>query len=493
MKFNYIYTKWILISLMLISAALRYFTLNTVSLTLEEQVIWFVGTQNTPIEGLLLLTKIKPFSLIIAITSWISCYDGLYIELINRAVVIIAGVMAVPLGFILARKFYSEVEGIIVAGFIALSWNCITASQNMTGYSFLLVFILLYFIALISFLDKISDEEIELSDKITIPMYESIFLIVSGVLLGFTSIWGIAIVFISFFYIFFFIKKMKIFLKTISRFAYIVIPLGLFSWWGLHQEVIYTNTKISAIDYFDYFSYTIANNYVLSALIIAPIFYLMFVYIKRIISKNEFGEDAKTRFNNSTLVVSIWFAASITAFVLITLFLQVDFTADDLIFVIPPLFILIARSIVLISSKLKHQIIIGSIFGLFFIISIFMNLENIDNKPEYNLAVRYIMHTINNDNDNKYVIMMSNYENNIFPEETFSYYLKKNKIKNEIIIFNNNFDMIKKIADIKANYIWFIADNDYVNQKIIAEMIKKELVENGYRYKGITIYKIRCM
>jgi hypothetical protein len=491
MKFNYIYTKWVLIGLIVIAGILRYFTLNTISLTLEEQLIWFAGIQNTPIESLLFIAKIKPFSLIIAITSWLSCFDGLYIELVNRAITIIAGIIAVPLGFILTRKFYSEIEGIIVAGFICLSWNCITASQNIVEYSFLLVFILLYFIALISFLDRISEEDSELSDKIIIPKQESIFLIVSGLLVGFISIWGIAVVFISFFYTFFFIKKRNVFLQTIGRFAYIIVPLGLFSWWGLYQNIIYTSNKYTATDYLNSISSVITNNYILSILIIMPLFYLIFVYIKRIISKDEFGEDAKTKFNNSTLVISIWLVASVLVFVLITSLLRIRFTIDDLIFILPPLFILVARSIVLISSKLKHQIIIASIFGLFFVISVFINLENIDNKPEYNLAVRYVMRVIKNDNKNKYAIMMSADKNNIFPKEALTYYLKKNEIKNEVFVAKNINNVIKKIKkEKKVNYIWFIADNDYTNKKIIAEMIKKGLIQSGYRYKGITIYKI---
>ena len=468
MKFNYYYSKWILIGIIIIAAALRFFTLNNFDLNFEEQLIWFAGMQNTPLDALICIVKIKPFSLILAITSWITCYNDLYIELVNRTITLLSGIIAIPLIFILTKKIYSEIEGIIAAGFIGLSFNCIIASQNMTEQSLLLTFSLLYFIALITFLDKLAEEE-KTSKK------DNIFLIITGLLLGLTSIWGILIILISFFYSFFFIKKIKIFLKTICRFGYIIIPLGLFTWWGLYQNIIYADFKTN---YLNTINYIISNNFILSTIFIAPIFYSIFIYIKRAITKTESIEDAKTKFSNSTLIISIWLCASIIGFILITLFMKVKFTEIDLIFILPPLFIFIARSIVLISSKLNHQIIIGSAFGLIFLISIYFNLELIDNKPEYNQATRYIMRT---NEDNQYNIMF--YGNNIFSSEAFTYYLKKNNIKNNVILLND-------IKNANIDYTWFIADNS-IDESIITGMFNKDLIIGGYRYKGVTIYQLK--
>jgi len=485
-NFTYKYTKWILLSLVIISILLRYFTIENYSLDVEEQLLWFYGTRTTPFDSLMGLIQFKPLNLILSITNWITCSNGLNIEIVNRSISTFAGIVSVPLIFILARKFYSEIEGIISAAFITFSWNCINNSQNMAEHSLLLMFVLLYFIALITFLDRISEENF-------VSKQEYIFLITSGLLLGFTSIWGILIIGISFFYSFFFIPYIKTFLKTIVHFMAIIIPLGLFILWGLTTN-IYTTNIYSAESYINSFNFVISNNYILSVVLILPIFYLAFLYIKRLFSKNTFGEDAKTKFHNSTLIITIWFIGSIIVVILFTLLLKIKLNSNDLIYIFPPLFILLARSIALISPKLKHQIIISSIFGCLFLISTLINLDYINNKPEYNQAIRYIMHSINNDKTNSYGILMINNKQNILPKEAFSYYLKKNKIKNKLFLLdnkNNIFDVIKQAKNTKLNYIWFIANENNTNKNVISEIKNIELVLEGYRYKGLTIYKLK--
>jgi len=169
MKFTYKYTKWILLSLTVIAGIIRYFTLIDTTLNIEEQMLWYCGTNNL-FETFLLIIKQKPFSPILTITTWLTSWDGYYVEIINRSIAIMTGIFAVPLIFVLARKFYSEVEGIIAAGFITFSWSCIYTSHNITEHSLLLTFLLLYFIALITFLDRIAEEE-------NVSTQENIFLI----------------------------------------------------------------------------------------------------------------------------------------------------------------------------------------------------------------------------------------------------------------------------------------------------------------------------
>ncbi|MCL2039243.1 MAG: hypothetical protein FWG85_02305 [Bacteroidetes bacterium] len=474
MKFNYSYTKWILLAITVIAGIIRCFILDVISLDTEEQKIWFCGIQYTPFDSLLFFLEIKPFSLILSITAWLTCWDGVFIEILNRSISVLAGVLCVPLIFILARKFYSEVEGLISAGFISFSWICISVSLNMAEHSLLVMNILLYFIALITMLDSISEEGI-------VSKQENNFFILTGILLGFTSIWGMLIVFVSFLYIFFFIKKLNIFLRTLARFSCIIIPISLFCFWGLKQDIYSLNNYVF-LDYITFISDAISSNYFISIVLISPIFYLIFVYIRKLFSKEEFGEDAKTKFNNSTLLVAIWLLGSILGFVLLACLLKISFSLSDLVFVIPPLFILISRSIVLISARIKHQIIISSTFGLLFLLSVFLNLDNINNKPEYDQASRFLMRDKNN-----FVIIVS--KDNNFPKEAKTYYLNKNNIKKPIFQIENIDKTLKEISKQNVDYIWFIADND-ADKEIISELYKKKLITGGYRYKGITIYKL---
>lgn len=475
MKFNHNHTKWILLALTIIAGVIRCFILDVISLDLEEQQIWFCGIQHTPFDTLLLLLKIKPFCLILTITSWITCWDGIFIEMLNRGVSVLAGILSVPLIFILARKFYSEIEGLISAGFISFSWICILTSLNIAEHSLLVMNALLYFIALITMLDNISEDGF-------VSKQENTFFILTGILLGFTSVWGILIIFVSFFYLLFFIKKLNIFLKTLARFSCIIIPIGLLFGVGL-QHNIYSLNNYSSLDYITYISNAISNNYLISIVLISPIFYLIFVYIHRLFSKEEFGEDAKTKFNNSTLVVAIWLVGSVLGFILLTYLLKISFSLSDLVFILPPLFILISRSIVLISSKQKYQIIISSVFGLLLLLSVFINWDNINSKPEYDQMSRFLMCDKNN-----FSIFVS--KHNGFPKEAKKYYLNKNNIKKPIFQLDNVDNAIQEGRSQKVDYIWFIADNNS-DKEIVSELYKKKLISGGYRYKGVTIYKLK--
>jgi hypothetical protein len=127
----------------------------------------------------------------------------------------------------------------------------------------------------------------------------------------------------------------------------------------------------------------------------------------------------------------------------LTSLLHIKYTSNDLIFILPPLAILLARTIVLMSSKLIYRVIIGSALTIIIIISTLFNLHNIDNKPEYNQLFRYIAKT--DTSNNKYGICWTGIRYPIIPTEANKYYLKKNDINVPIFSFDGESKNIKNI------------------------------------------------
>ena len=475
-QFQNIYTKWILLALMLVAAILRYFTLTTTSFTIEEQELWAAASSGSIIDSISYINQVKPFSLLLGWTNWLFCWEGIYIEFFSRLVSFISSVLAVPLIFILSRKFYSETEGLIASSLIAFSWVCISTSQEISQYSLLLSFSIFYFIALITFLDRVSEEQI-------FNQIDTFLLVISGLLLGLLSVWGIMLVVVSFFYSFFFIKKINTFLRVTQRFLYILLPLSLLLLLNFNRPIIYSLYTPQWTDYIASFNYIITNNYLLSVIVILLLLYLGGVYIGRISSKEEKGEDAKTSFNNSTLVITICLVGSIIGFVLITFLLKFEFSRNDLIIFLIPLFLLLSRAIVLVSTKLKTQIILGSILAIVFLISTIINLEEINNKPEYDQVFRFIKTSSVYDYQRYGLVYTSLMHQNDF-------YYKKYDIRFPQVVLKKDIKEIDDSGVLGIGVYWLINDNSINIENYIKELKINNKFDGGYRFRGVTIYKI---
>jgi len=485
--FTYIYTKWILLALMIIAATLRIIGANTIPLNLEEQLLWFVGTQKSILEVFEAILQFQPNTPIIAFTTWMTNFKNIQNETLSRLPSLISGIVAIPLIFILARKFYSEIEGLIAASFVTFNWICINNSQTLNEYSILFSATLLYFISLMTFLDRISEENV-------VEKSDSVLLIFSGIVLGFTSICGILTILVTFFYSFFFIKKIDTFFRTVAHFITILLPLAIYLLFLSYiSENLYTTT-FEAIYFFEGLNFIIANNLFFTVLICSPLLFLAFIYIKRLIKPSDFGEDSKTKFSNSTLILTIWLFGSIILLLVLAIFLKFDFKFNDLIIFLPPIIILIARSLVLTTTKLNNKIILGSILSLVIIITYILNFKNLYINPEYERVSRYIK--FQTPENPKYGIIFAgnaggkNYQ---IPVEASNFYLKKNDIHFPTFTFGSQEEnisaVLKKIKKENITYVWIICDTTVIDSKFIRALKKNINLVDGFRYKKIILFK----
>ena len=487
--FTYIYTKWILLALIIVAAALRIIGSNTIPLNIDEQLMWFIGTQQYIIESFELIAQFQANTPILALTSWMTNLNNIQNETLSRLPSLISGILAVPLIFILARKFYSEIEGIIAASFVTFSWICIHNSQTLNEYSILFTTILFYFISLMTFLDRISEENI-------VEKSDSILLIISGLLLGFTSTWGMLTVLVTFFYSFFFITKINTFFRTVAHFITILLPLTIYLLFLLYVAKSFYAQEFETMHFLKGLNFIIANNLFFSILICLPLLFLAFVYIKRLVKPTDFGEDSKTTFSNSTLILTIWLFGGIILLLVFAIFWGLSFKFDDLIIFLPPLIILIARSLVLATTKLNGRIILGAILSLVIIITCILNFENLYSNPEYERVSRYIMRKT--PQHIKYgIIFAGNAGGKSYqiPVEASHFYLKKNEIELTTFTFDSQEKNISIVLEEAKNqnisYVWIICDTTVIDRHFINELKKNIHLVDGFSYKKIILFKAR--
>ncbi|MDR0927571.1 MAG: hypothetical protein LBO69_07385 [Ignavibacteria bacterium] len=390
-NFKHQYTLWVLIALVIVAGAVRFWMAAYTSLGFEEQMLWFIGAKHSILDSIENIWYYKPTGLILGITAWLTNYQWLHYEILSRLISYLAGIAAVPFIFYLARKFYGEIEGLLAAAFIAVSWLCIDVSTTVSIYSLLLMLLIAYFLSLMSFFDDIAEERVpKVSTTITF--------VATGLLLGITSVWGIISIAISFFYTFFFITKPKQFFAIFSKFTFILIPMALLVWVYFQYDMIFEAHSIDILASLLALNTAIADNYVLTGVVVLPLLWLAGIYIKKLIyikiliKTNEERLDIKKIFANSTLLLTIWFVCSIAATLLLPYYLHIKYDISDLVFCIPPLAILVARSIVLFSQKVRRQLIIGGVLIASIILASYLNLSKLTDYTDYNQATHFIMH-----------------------------------------------------------------------------------------------------
>lgn len=487
LKFSYTYTKWVLLALIILAGVIRFIGFNTLSLNFDEQILWFIGSQKTFIEAIELIIHYKPASPLLGLTAWLTNSNAFQIEFISRLGSFLSGIVSVPLMFFLTRKFYSEIESLIAAGFVTFSWVLINTSQTLSEHAIMFSLILFYFLSLISFLDRIAVEH-------TVKKIDSLLLISSGILLGFSSIYGIITVSITFLYSFFFIKKINTLFKTLFHIIIILIPLAAFVWFLFRYTNVFYIGNTDIIEYLFGINFVLANNYVLSLFIIFPLFFLFYIYIKRLIFPAKFGADSRTKFSNSTLFLTIWIVGIIAGLVLAVHFLKIRFCYTDLIFLLPPIIILISRGIVLLSPKLNRQIIFGAIFMVFIITSTLFNLEEINNKSDYNQATRYIMRKHLKNKNEKYGVVFSGIADKPAPIKANMFYIKKNHINLPVFSFDGEPKNINKIINYAKERglvsLWYICDENITSDSFLKTLKNETHAVDGFRYKKISLILI---
>jgi len=460
------------------------------SLNYEEQVYWFISNQKSFAELLLLIKKhllsnniVANFNPAIIITNYFPIKIAGYNEFILRLPSLIYGVAAVPLSFFVARKFYSETEGLIVAGFFAFSYFFIKNSQDISSENLINLISLLYIIAAITFFDKIKDSNIT-------SISDSIFVILTGCAFGIYNIKGIILIIITLFLSFFLIKKIKTFLKAFLHFAIIILIISAYAYISNSYSIISEKNIFSLQNVLINFNIIASNNIFITILIFLPLLFLLYIYIKKVFAPKSFGEDARTSFLNSTLFLSVYFFIGICFIILSVYFLKVKFSPNELFFILVPIVILTARALVLISQKKSKQYF-GIILFIFFIVTNTYLIQNItsDKNPDYKSTARYLMHKINNFPFSG--IALSGPAHDFFSTAPNIFYIKKYNIKAPIFYFDSSRrnlpEIIQTARQNNIKYLWYINDKNMLYNYSEEYILKKYDIIEGLRYNKITL------
>jgi uncharacterized membrane protein len=133
----------LLITILITGAILRFYGLNIQSLWLDELLTWSFSTQEKLVDVIKVIGEDSThppmyFGIIYLIVKHLG--DS---EVILRLPSAISGVISIIAVFFLAKRLYSEKEGIVSALLMAVLWCPIYYSQEARAYSILLLFIIL--------------------------------------------------------------------------------------------------------------------------------------------------------------------------------------------------------------------------------------------------------------------------------------------------------------------------------------------------------------
>ena len=482
LEFENKYTKWILLTFILLGIIMRYIFCSINSLSAEEQIFWSISSQDSLATVFSLVKEnIKSHNFIAFLLDFanykIYDYFGIYSEYIVRLPAMLAGILSIPLSFILVRKLYSEAEALFVAVFFSFSWIHIQSWQAFNGWSIFLCLTILFFIALINFFNTLSTNKVIWSADI-------FFLIASAILLILSNIFGVILVFVGFCYSFFFVKQIKLFLRTAAYFFAIFILSALYYYFLFSNNFLSFSDKFSILDFFLSLNYLLSNNLLITGLLVLPLLFLIFVYIKKVFKRGKFGEDARTSFINSTLFLVIWLFGASGLFLLSIYFLHIKYVETDILFLLLPIIILGARGIVLLPKILKFQYIYLVVFSLIILINSYILQGSASMKnPDYDKAIRYVLRK--SEQYNRNIVVLTGLDKYSFPKSTF--YLKKYDIKYNIFLLNSyNLEL-----PFRNTYCWCFLDEQITKDLVKENILRKFNVIDGLQYNNLTLLLIK--
>jgi len=138
-------TRFLLVLVVAVGAALRFYGLDLQSLWLDELLTWQNCSQDTLTE---LIEAVKqgylgpPGYQILVFQVMQYMGDS---EVVLRLPSAVAGVLAIPMVYLLGKRLYSRREGFVAAVLMALSITPIHYSQEARGYSLLVLLVLVSF------------------------------------------------------------------------------------------------------------------------------------------------------------------------------------------------------------------------------------------------------------------------------------------------------------------------------------------------------------
>lgn len=358
----------------------------------------------------------------------------------------IAGIISILFIYLIGKKIYSEWEGLISAGLMAILWFPIYYSQEARVYSLLLLFSMFSFYFWIIVLEKAKDGKID--------FLNSFFFVLSASITSYLHYFGLLLIILQgtgTFLIFLKSRKLMFFLLL-----YTIILILYLPWFpvmlehsGREQIWIKKEWVLPTLLYLYHF-FNRSKILFISALILCFYSFLQ-NFLKNFIERKKIKIDLSFY----TIVLIMWLILPFLLTFTKSLISTPVITVRNLVISLPPAYLLLSRAITQLRSRKFIKVFMTlfifafSIFHLFFCISYYSK----PHKEQFREAVKFV--TDNHELfDNSLIIGYA------WSKEHLNYYFKRKgfeKGAEYILGEREDIESFKKIIiERKPGYIWFI-------------------------------------
>ena len=390
---------------------------------------------------------------------WIKLFSNE--ELSIRIPSLIAGVLSVLFIYLLAKKIYSQKEGIISAAFTAILWCPIYFSQEARQYSLLILFSIIISHLLIIIIHRLLDDNF--SNLIYYILY-----IFSSIFLTYLHYFGLLLVAIQFCFmmlIFLFKKRKNIHILIL----YSIIFIAYIPW--LSTLIFYSNydavphiTKPSPIDAVYFFEFLFNWSEPLTKVVFFLYVYFFISTIYYII-KNKIYKNYVEFITQPEVILGLWLFIPFIIVYIRSIISTPILTYRSLLISLPPAYILLSRSLIKLPFNIKiNYLLICTLIALF-AYDLFYNLDyyNKPTKDQFRESVKYIIDNNSKYPDNQILGYAWNLQYFNFYFNHFHSDLKITDgvgLKQDTIILNN---LIKSKS---SKFIWYIYIHRYPDNEI---------------------------
>lgn len=408
-------SNFYLIFIIFVAAGLRLWGLENSSLWTDELSSWRHSHQPSLID---VINSVKPDAhppAYFALLHYVIKYFG-DSEFWLRLPSALAGIVTVYLTFLLGRQLYSSREGYIAAAIMALSWAPIYYSQEARAYSLLL----LVSIALFHYWQKIMWA---FNENTEIPKSTYLAYLVTATMMNYLHYFGLQLVVLQLLgFCALFVFRPHILLKIavlyslvfLAYLPWVPVMMGQMSAHSSHwiAESTFLDSAASLV----VFSYKIDTTALV--LLIAPAyFYALFTGLRNIGHTQTLSSCRAAVFSSGGLLV-LWVTIPFLAAFAQSIVIRPILIDRYLIFILPAVYILLARGIALAPLTLGRIWVVLICIVLFVTLVFDEHYYSQPQKDQYREAVEYASLSERNHEDFPFIAFT-------WRKEFFDYYLDR--------------------------------------------------------------------
>lgn len=465
---NKIKVLLLLLIIVLLGGALRIYKLDFQSLWVDE-LATLRRAEVESVSNIIYMAEtidIHPPGIYIIYYYWLKIFSNS--EFNFRLLSAIAGILSIIAVYVLAKKLYSEKEGLISAVLVAVSWFPIYYSQEARPYSLLLLFSILSTLFYWQIVKQF------LSDKNT-SVSTYVLYILSAVITIYLHYFGTYLIFLQGVFLFFIsMKTKKYFFKWLT--AYLIIFISYLPWIpsmaaqfrGGVGTGIYSAPNFEGI--LDYLYY-INNN---SRLIFILTIFIMLIAWLSFIRNNTKNKSSQFKsLSGETTFLLLWFFIPLICIIVLSHAVRPVFSYKNMIITYAAFPILISRLIVnsRFSDLIKTIIVISFVSILLYNLIYHSEYYQKPTKEQFREVVQHVIKHYDNETDADILALT-------YAREYFDYYFQKfnsNLKVDECIQLENNDDKIEKaLSRCKSKYLWLINAHQIPDRRI------KNMIDRNY-------------